>query len=68
MSCYTSHTDDLRDITSGSISYGRVYGVKWASVDIALLASMISSITLFTSARDAGSQTMSFKNKQSNNF
>lgn len=62
MSCSTSYTNDLRDITNESISYGWTYGIGWASVGISVSGSIISSIGLFLSTRDAGNANMSFKN------
>ena len=61
MSCSTSYTNDLRDIIDDSISYDWAYEIGWTSVVIALFVSIISSIDLFMSAKDAGNPTISFK-------
>lgn len=58
MSCSTSYTNDLRDVIVVSFSYDWAYEIGWISVAIALFGSIISSIDLIMSERDAGNPTI----------
>ena len=66
MSCGTSLVNELHDYDKqisvfprGPYSYGWSYGIGWASVAIALIGSIISTIGLFQLPRDAGNPIMS---------
>ena len=58
MNCSTSYTNDLCDIIAASFSYDWAYEIGWISVAIALFGSIISSIDLIMSERDAGNPTI----------
>ena len=60
MSCNMSLVKELRDyvekrrvFSRGSFSYSWCFGIAWASVAVALIGSIISTIALFKSPREA---------------
>lgn len=65
MSCYTSYGYDLSDvlyeICREDYSFSWAYGIGWTSVVIALFGSIISTIVLFMSQRDAANPNMSLE-------
>ena len=65
MSCGTSLVNELHDydkqidiFPNRPYSYGQSYGIVWASVAIALIGSIISTIGLFQLQADAGNPIM----------
>lgn len=68
LSCGTSLLNELHDYNkhvdlfhSGPYSYTWSYRIGWASVAVTLIGSIISSIDIYLSPKDAENPVMSFK-------